>query len=34
MDLKSGIEASNCLIISKQNNIESLEEETCDEDFV
>jgi len=34
MDLKSKIEASNCLVMSEQNNVESLGEEFCDEDFV
>jgi len=34
MDLKNRIEASNCLIMSKQNNVEFLEEESCNEDFV
>jgi len=33
MDVKSRIEASNYLIMSKQSNVESFEE-FCDEDFV
>jgi len=35
MDLKSRIEASNCLIMSENKATESLREESCDEeDFV
>jgi len=33
MDVKSRIEASNCLIMNKQSNAECFEE-SCDKDFV
>jgi len=34
MDLKSRIEVLNWLIRSKKSNVESLEEESCDENFI
>jgi len=34
MDLKSRIEESNYFIMSKQSNVESLGEESCNENFV
>jgi len=34
MELKSKIEASNCLIMNEQSNIEFLGEEFYDEDFL
>jgi len=34
MDLKSRIDASNCLIMSEQSNVESLGKESCEEDFI